>query len=218
MILAGGHRLNLCDMELTRAAPLFTGSLTCFPDIVLIHNSSISQSADWSALSGWPRLTSFLMFHLSSISHQEVLSGVYPIDSFSVVICRIANDWFCWGVGHSFLVGFPMCHVDDLCWAVLLLSAVSTCTGVLIACSASLLFATVFLVVCKVPTAVPGTQWMFIPCWFSYCHLLASGESHQGRCFAHVVRSCPFSNVLSAEHAVDSYNSVYSFMLWQKNC
>ena len=124
MILTGGHRLNLCDMELTGAAPSFTGSLTCFPDIVLIHDFSISQTADWSALRGWPLLALFLMFHWSSISHQEVVSGVYPIDIYSVAICRISNDQCCWGVGHFFLVGFPMCHVDDLCWAVLLLSAV----------------------------------------------------------------------------------------------
>ena len=107
MILTGPRWLNLSDMELTRAAPSFTGSLACFLDIVLIHDSSISQTADWSVLSGWPRLASFLMFHQSSISYQEVLSGAYPIDSFSVVICRIANDRFCWGVGHFFLVGLP---------------------------------------------------------------------------------------------------------------
>ena len=124
MILTGGHQLNLCDMELTRAAPSFTSSLTCFPDIVLIHDSSISQTADWSALRGWPLLASFLMFHWSSISHQEVVSGVYPIDSYSVAICSITNDRCCCGVGHFFLVGFPMCRVDDLCWTVLLLSAV----------------------------------------------------------------------------------------------
>ena len=102
MILTGGHQLYLCDMELTGAAPSFTCSLTCVPDIVLIHYSSISQTADWSALREWPLLPTFLLFHQSSICHQEVVSRVYPTDSYSVAICHITNDQCFCAVGHFF--------------------------------------------------------------------------------------------------------------------